>query len=280
MAVKVLDRALRDDFGFKHLLWVYSGRRGIHCWISDPAALLLTDEQRKAIVGYLEVVKGGAQMDKKVNLPRPLHPSLTSALETLRPDFRKVVLNDQNCFAADKQWERVLHMLPDKDNSARLAKKFPPGSTAGSQERWAAVLAPEKLNGAKQLQKYEDAVADIVLQYTYPRIDVEVSKKLNHLLKSPFCIHPGTGKVCVPLLASQVETFDTDAVPTVGSLLMELEDAARRTPGVEPTWEQTSLKPFVEVFEAYVKELIRDAREDRKGAGMTVKRELEDPMEF
>ena len=65
-AVRVLDRALRDQFGYKHLLWVYSGRRGIHLWISDREALELTDDQRKALVGWLTVIQGGKEMAKKV----------------------------------------------------------------------------------------------------------------------------------------------------------------------------------------------------------------------
>ncbi|KAL8276227.1 hypothetical protein RQP46_011388 [Phenoliferia psychrophenolica] len=280
MAVKVLDRTLRDDFGFNHLLWVYSGRRGIHCWISDPSALSMTDEQRKAIVNYLEVIKGGSQMDKKVNLTRPLHPSLTSALATLRPWFASVVLKDQDCFRQEKQWQMLLRMLPDKGTALKLGEKFPPGSTASSKERWDAVRQPEKKLTDKALEKYENAVTDAILQWTYPRIDIEVSKKLNHLLKSPFCIHPGTGRVCVPLLASGVEAFDPDSVPTVGSLLMEIEDAkkaaANRGEDIEIGWEHTSLKPFVELFEAHVKALLKET----KGSGTPAKKEMDDSMEF
>ena len=76
MAIKVVDVALRQDFGFEHVMWVYSGRRGAHAWISDKRARHLDDSKRKAIAGYLEVIKGGAQSGKKVNVRRPLHPHL------------------------------------------------------------------------------------------------------------------------------------------------------------------------------------------------------------
>src|SRR5690606_18415039 len=77
-SVSVLHSALTNHFGFKYILWVYSGRRGIHAWVSDREALELTDEQRKAIVGYLTVVQGGSKTRKISvrNGSRNLPPSI------------------------------------------------------------------------------------------------------------------------------------------------------------------------------------------------------------
>lgn len=77
MAIRVVDVALREDFGFKHIMWVYSGRRGAHAWVCDKKARTMDDQKRRAVAGYLEVLKGGAQSGKKVNVRRPLHPHLT-----------------------------------------------------------------------------------------------------------------------------------------------------------------------------------------------------------
>ena len=86
-AVHVLDKAIQEQFGYERLLWVYSGRRGIHLWISDREAMELTDDQRKALVGWMTVIQGGKEMHKKVNVRqenRPLPPPLKYVMHSMR----------------------------------------------------------------------------------------------------------------------------------------------------------------------------------------------------
>ena len=122
---------------------------------------------------------------------------------------------------------------------------------------------------------------------------MEVSKKLIHLLKSPFVVHPKTGRVCVPIDMGRLDKFDPIGVPTVTELLDEIdkwgkkgtqdEDWGAKVNGAEmeeekkvPDYEKTRLKPYVEYFKAHVAALLKE----EKG----IKREREeaggDAMEF
>ncbi|KDN65658.1 putative eukaryotic and archaeal DNA primase small subunit [Colletotrichum sublineola] len=284
MAIKVVDIALRDDFGFKHIMWVYSGRRGAHAWVCDKKARIMGDQMRRSIAGYLEVIKGGAQSGKKVNLWRPLHPHLSRSLETLKSHFQEDVLEAQDPWASNERAERLLQLLPDKNLNESLRKKWDAAPGRSSVSKWADIDTVAKSGASKNLDAKAllEAKQDIVLEYTYPRLDIEVSKKLNHLLKSPFVVHPGTGRVCVPINTKNLEDFDPLGVPTVQSLLAEIdawkgeEDAegGSQQKSVQD-WEKTSLKPYVEQFRSFVIGLMKDEREGK------VKREREeDAMEF
>ena len=138
-AVQVLHSSLVDQFGFRHLLWVYSGRRGIHLWISDPQAMDLTDDQRRALVSALTVVEGGKEMVKKVNVRssnKSLPPSLSGALAILRMLFDPLVLDDQDCFGSEDGWETLLQLIPDQSIVETLRTEWSKDPGRPSKQKW------------------------------------------------------------------------------------------------------------------------------------------------
>ena len=52
-AKEVLAELLESCFGFTNILWVFSGRRGIHAWVSDWKAKTMLPKSRKAITEFL-----------------------------------------------------------------------------------------------------------------------------------------------------------------------------------------------------------------------------------
>ncbi|RPD54946.1 prim-pol domain-containing protein [Lentinus tigrinus ALCF2SS1-7] len=278
-AVRVLDRALRDQFGYKHLLWVYSGRRGIHLWISDREALELTDDQRRALVGWLTIIQGGKEMHKKVNVrigTMPLPPSIASAYKMLQPVFHDLILEDQDCFASEEGWQALLHLIPDKDIVKSLQELWEDNPDRSSEDKWQDLEDEIEKKRGKGLRRARQVILtaakeDIILQYTYPRLDAEVSKHRNHLLKAPFCIHPKTGRVCVPVDPRTISKFDPAEVPTVSQLLNELDKLApvQSGEGAEhhADWERTSLKPYVDMLDKHVMGLMEETRKVKQKMG-------------
>lgn len=95
-ACELLNKGLRDDFGFDHLLWVFSGRRGIHCWVCDPTAKNLKNEARQAVIEYLSMIANetSGSLIKPNLLRKRKHPAVERALITLEPYFVDIVLKD------------------------------------------------------------------------------------------------------------------------------------------------------------------------------------------
>ena len=125
IACRVLDEALREDFGFEHLLWVFSGRRGIHCWVSDKAARHLDTAARSAIAMYLNLlISGGEGTASRVIIHDEMHHSVRRAYRIVAPLFEEICLVDQNMFGKPEGVRKLLALVQDASVRAELEKRF------------------------------------------------------------------------------------------------------------------------------------------------------------
>ncbi|OXU26399.1 hypothetical protein TSAR_009767 [Trichomalopsis sarcophagae] len=223
LAVKILDVALRDDFGFDHILWVFSGRRGIHCWVCDKKARFLTQNGRKAVAHYLQLISGGEFTKKKVKLNRKMHYSVKRAVSIIEPYFTKMCMEEQNMLGTEERITKFLGILAEEDLRNEVKAIFDKHST--SVKKWEAFVnhyREQTQSGSKKWRRTPHLIEEIMIQYTYPRLDINVTKGMNHLLKSPFCVHPKTGKVSIPINPKVVDQFDPHNVPTIMTLIDEV----------------------------------------------------------
>jgi len=199
IAMKIISDILNDDFDFNNLLWVFSGRRGIHAWVCDESARSMTNEMRSAVVAYCNIGVGNENASRLV-LEHPMHPRLRKAYVYLKEKFLEVIIRDHNLLSIETHREKMLNFLPYTPNDelrkkvrGLWANKFVDG--AQSEELWNILLDQyQSWKDAEKIKKIDQSIEALVLTYLYPRIDANVSTGINHLLKSPWCIHPKTGK--------------------------------------------------------------------------------------
>ncbi|XP_059443736.1 uncharacterized protein LOC132175726 [Corylus avellana] len=270
VAIKVIDTSLRDDFGFNHILWVFSGRRGVHCWVCDGKARRLTNEQRASIAEYFRVYKGNENSLKMVSFTGlALHPFLArSYTEVLKDFFESKLLLSQKLFSAEERYEKILEMIPDESITSELRGKWQENKRSSISKEDTNVVRWQQLkhilqSGRLKAQGLRRCVEEIVFSFTYPRIDMEVSKHMNHLLKAPFCVHPKTGRVCVPIDPNCCEEFDPTAVPTLSKLLEEMNVGALRPDVDNAEWDRTSLGKSIRFFRSsFLQPLLKSCKEE------------------
>ena len=150
------------------------------------------------------------------------------------------------------RWTREGPIAPDNDGAVSVRRW---GELEAELAREARPVAGDARNPAAREHKAAlgRACLRAVLAVAYPRLDVDVSKKRNHLLKAPFCVHPKTGKVCVPFEAAEAASFDPDGVPTVGDLVADAKKSkggggGGAAAGGAPGWAGSALEPAIRFF--------------------------------
>lgn len=280
-AYEVLKGALETDFGFKHIMWIFSGRRGIHAWVCDERARIMEDTVRKGVTHYLNISIGNDKSDTLI-IPgvhsNPYYPLFDRSFTLLETKFEEFIVGEQAFFIYERNIEKVMSVLE------RLAKfnSQAKGYVAQVQELKKKLLkkASEELpdlnqnvsrsptgpNSAKQsevsqtifdtIKKFFETnrefssvepkfMREIVLGLMYPKIDFNVSATTNHLLKCPFNIHSGTGLLSVPI---DFETFDFTEVPYAQDVI----EHKRKNNAVHPNF-----KEYLDFFDKFCDGLVQ-----------------------
>ena len=200
VAVKSLRFILTESFGYKHLLWVFSGRRGIHCWVCDPAARRLSNTKRNDLVRYIN------------SGPKKSFPFEDVHDLYLRPSFEAICVEAQNLFVNPEQVEKLKKVL-----------KTPAAVPTAFSDSTACWKAVHSLIGSEEDRvPPKEKLMKITYEFMFPKLDANVSTRMDHLLKLPFSIHPKTGKVCVPFDPEEVERFDPSQVPTLEQITTDV----------------------------------------------------------
>ncbi|KAJ6634150.1 DNA primase small subunit, partial [Pseudolycoriella hygida] len=241
IACKILDAALRMDFGFEHILWVFSGRRGIHCWVCDETARRLDNKGRSAVAEYLTLVNSGEV--SRVNIGEKMHHSVRRAYRTVESLFEEVILKDQNFFATEKGILFLLKSVTDEEIRKELDGKLKvqENNSTALWNCFTKYMTDLRHRGSLP-RKLQNIVEEVKLALLYPRLDVNVTKGMNHLLKSPFCVHPGTGKVCVPINPAAANNFDPTTAPTITQILDEISAFDEKNTQSQRTTETNRIK--------------------------------------
>ena len=80
---------------------------------------------------------------------------------------------------------------------------------------------------------------------------------MNHLLKAPFCIHPKTGRVCVPFKADKADKFNPEDVPNVLELVNQIDEFTKEKSDLKDVkaYKKTSMREPVTIFEEFLSNL-------------------------
>lgn len=282
-AYEVLKASLEEDFGFEHILWVFSGRRGIHAWVCDERARVMDNSVRGGVSRYLDISVSNEKMDNYVidGIHRnPDYPLFRRSYDILKEKFEDFVVKEQAFFIYKVNIEKVLKILKrflskhkngkslldkcdrlqrelykDLDSKLYDFKQEFKRPYKGKNYEYQSEISLEVYKQILNFFTLHPEISDIqpklkmeiVIGLMYPKIDFHVSAQTNHLLKCPFNIHSGTGLLSIPI--DDFDNFKISDVPYVQDVV-----AYQKKKG----WKHPNFKRFLDYFDGFCEKLLKN----------------------
>jgi DNA primase small subunit len=199
-AAAFLDKTLKEDFGYKKIVWVFSGRRGFHGWVQDKGAGILSQEQRNSIINYLTIIKDEKRTQAVEKDLKHVIPLRDRILEMIAKAFF--------AHANDKELKAEPFNFT-KDQITKLRYNLERGSQPFSKT-YDIIL---------ERKQDRDAIFTRIIQHRYPRIDRKVSIDIRRILKIPGSVQDTNGRICCRVDIKKIHKFFPENSPTIWELL-------------------------------------------------------------
>lgn len=225
VAIQVTEHLLNHHFGFYDTLWLFSGRRGVHCWVLDYAAGVLTDPARRRIAEFFERFTRPNANPSQWFDSQPHLGTLYS--EILQPRLSAMIQRQQVKLSERSTLQVIADSftgIPDHLSLTEILKQLEKCAVADQSFWWA------KLIGLAENYHYQRALINISFYVMFPRLDYNVMPTGNHLLRCPMSVHADTQSVAVPLDLDKMDDIDPISLPNLAieHTLIHFEEYTRR----------------------------------------------------
>ncbi len=236
-AEKLIFSFLLDDFGFseKDLFITFSGGRGYHIYVRNPAVFDLKSDQRREIVTY--ITGEGADLEKFLieKWDKPKKAKKYRKIYELYPSdyggwFGKVrkgidieskkLLDIYMEYGELALYKEIFSVLKDKKLAKKLVKALLKKNKNGTTKIETIALD----NRSHKLQDFSnDIERDIFLQYIKEKIrirgeaDEPVTTDIHRLIRLVGSLHGKTGFIVKPLTLNEFKDFNPfkNAIPSI-----------------------------------------------------------------
>ena len=219
--VEVLSYFMKDILGYKSLMWVFSGGKGIHCWINDQQALSLSEQERKNIIKLVTMNDDKTMLNR---LTEPLNPLMKRLYDNrLEKLFIEEGLKKRDILNNKGFIDRIFKMLDMINTNLKsfLSKEwYSIDGTISSIDKWSKLVAIIT-NTKQRQQKQVNPCVFIVFRLLYPILDEQVTSSLSHLIKSPFSINSSSTRISIPLVENDIKTLKIEQLPTLQGFIKD-----------------------------------------------------------